>query len=134
MGLGLRHAAGPIGNLYTARIDHPDVLAPLTVSVAENLEALLAAGTDNAQLRFGLASAYYSSGDLEQAVRHAKLAVEMQRDYSAAWRLLGQIDTALGRFEDAIVDFETGIEVAERGGDLQLVKEMTVFLRRLRHK
>jgi Tfp pilus assembly protein PilF len=102
------------------------------VGIADNLEGLLARGNDSAQLRFGLASAYVGSGEFERALTHAERAVEMQPDYSAAWRLLGQIHTALGRQREAMADFQTGIKIATRRGDKQLVKEMQVFLRRLR--
>ena len=101
------------------------------MGIAENLEALLASGTDSAQLRFGLATAHFRNGQSIRALGHVKLAVEMDPDYSAAWRLLGQVYADLGRDDDGRKAFERGIEVAERRGDQQLVREMSVFLRRL---
>lgn len=99
-----------------------------------NLEALLASGTDNPQLRFGLATALAREQNFSRALAHAEVAVELDRDYSAAWRLLGQLHEKLGNSDAAIAAFERGIEVAERRGDQQLVKEMRVFLRRLRKR
>ncbi len=101
------------------------------MGITENLEALLASGTDSAQLRFGLATAYFRNGHSNRALDHVKLAVTMDPDYSAAWRLLGQVCTDLGRVDEGREAFERGLEVAKRRGDQQLVREMSVFLRRL---
>jgi Tfp pilus assembly protein PilF len=100
--------------------------------VIEKLEAMLAGGQDSAGLRFALATAYYRQGDVEQAIAHAQVAVSLEPDYSAAWRLLGQAQVAAGHDDDAAASFERGIEVAKQGGDRQVEKEMQVFLRRLR--
>jgi tetratricopeptide (TPR) repeat protein len=100
------------------------------MSIVERLQAMLSAGNEGPQLRFGLASALFASGALPEALEHAQVAVELDPDYSAAWRLLGRIHLALGRTEDAVGAFERGIVVAERRGDRQLVKEMRVFLAR----
>jgi Tfp pilus assembly protein PilF len=96
-----------------------------------NLEALLASGRDDASLRLALASRYLAAGDAETAVRHAEAAVGLDSQYSAAWRLLGRAQAAAGRSAEAEAAFRRGIEVAERRGDRQAVKEMQVFLKRL---
>jgi len=62
-----------------------------------NLEAMLAGGTDGAALRVALASRYLASGEVELAVEHASAAVDLDADYSAAWRLLGKAQAAAGR-------------------------------------
>ena len=67
----------------------------------------------------------------ERAIEHAKVAVTMDPDYSAAWRLLGQAQVAAGRIGAAAESFERGIAVARQRGDRQVEKEMQVFLRRL---
>ena len=92
---------------------------------------MLAQGRDSAQLRFGLANAYASTQDYESAARHASVAVTLDPDYSAAWRLLGQTQARMGRTADAREAYTRGLDVATRRGDMQLVKEMTVFLTRL---
>ena len=97
----------------------------------EQLESLLAAGQDSARLRFALATAYLREDRAAQAVAHARVAVTLDPDYSAAWRLLGQTLVAAGERDDAAASFERGIEVARRAGDRQVEKEMQVFLRRL---
>jgi Tfp pilus assembly protein PilF len=97
----------------------------------EQLEAMLASGRDSASLRFALASHYLNEGDAARAVEHARVAVALDADYSAAWRLLGQAQVAAGDAAAAAETFARGIEVASRSGDRQVEKEMQVFLRRI---
>ena len=97
----------------------------------QSLEKLLAAGKDSALLRFGLSNAYLEAGDAGMAAGHAQRALALDPDYSAAWKVLGRALTELGRFSEALSAYRQGIEVAQRKGDLQAVKEMQVFARRL---
>lgn len=101
------------------------------MSIIDRLEATLAAGSDNAQLRFGLASACLREGRFADARRHAEVAVEHDPDYSAAWRLLGQALVELGEVAAAESAFENGLAIAREKGDMQLVRELNVFLKRL---
>ena len=98
----------------------------------DKLEALLAAGQDSASLRFALANHYLKSGHAERAIEHAEVAVSLDPNYSAAWRLLGQAQVSAQRPDDAVRSFERGIVVARTSGDRQVEKEMQVFLKRLR--
>ncbi|KAB8049924.1 hypothetical protein GCN78_14695 [Janthinobacterium rivuli] len=97
----------------------------------ENLEKLLAQGRDNALLRFGLGDACLKEHDAEQAAVHLAQATTQQPGYSAAWKLLGKALQQLGRLDAAQAAWTTGVTVARQQGDLQAVKEMTVFLKRL---
>lgn len=97
----------------------------------ENLEKLLAQGRDNALLRFGLGDACLKEHDAEQAAVHLAQATQQQPGYSAAWKLLGKALLQLGRLDAAQAAWTTGVTVARQQGDLQAVKEMTVFLKRL---
>ena len=101
------------------------------MDMTENLEAMLARGNDGAALRFALASRYFERGELERALQHAEVAVALDADYSAAWRLLGRIQAASGLDRRAAETYRRGIEIAQRRGDRQVAKEMDVFLRRL---
>lgn len=103
------------------------------MGVVENLEALLAKGTDNALLRYGLANEYLKLGKPEIAIGHLRKAVAHDPKYSAAWKRLGKTLAETGRTEDAIAAYESGIRVADEKGDVQAAKEMRVFLKRL-HK
>ena len=97
----------------------------------ERLEKLLAQGRDSALLRFGLGDAYLKEHDTEQASIHLAQATQQQHGYSAAWKLLGKALHQLGRLDEAQAAWTTGMTVAQQQGDLQAVKEMTVFLKRL---
>jgi len=103
------------------------------MAVVDNLEALLAKGTDNALLRFGLANEYLKLGLYEQAIGHLRKALTHDPKYSAAWKRLGKALTDTGRTDEAIAAYESGIRAAEEKGDVQAAKEMRVFLKRL-HK
>ena len=96
-----------------------------------NLEKLLGGPRDNALLRFSLGNEYLKSGDVSQALRHLRKSVEQDPLYSAAWKLLGQALTADGQPEEALAIYRQGIAVAEKKGDKQAAKEMTVFARRI---
>ena len=97
----------------------------------DKLEAMLASGQDSAGLRFALANHYFKHDQMPRAVEHAEVAVAMDPDYSAAWRLLGRAQAKAGRTDDAARSFERGIAVANKRGDRQVEKEMRVFLKRL---
>lgn len=97
----------------------------------EPLLGMLERGRDSALLRFSLGNEYVAARDFDAAALHLSKAVELDRGYSAAWKLLGKCLTELGRKEEAIAAYSQGIEVATEKGDRQAVKEMTIFLRRL---
>ena len=96
----------------------------------EGLEKLLAAGKDNALLRFGLGNACMGEGDLEAAREHLSKAVEMNPRYTAAWKLLGRVLVNLEQFKQAKEILEQGLVIAQEQGDKQAEKEMQVFLKR----
>ncbi|WP_234456401.1 hypothetical protein, partial [Stenotrophomonas sp. S49] len=61
------------------------------------LEALLAAGKDNALLRFGLGKGWLDAGDALRAAMHLGRCVALDPQYSAAWKLLGKAWLAGGQ-------------------------------------
>ena len=93
---------------------------------------MLAQGDDNATMRFALGSAYLNAGSWDKAVGHLSVAVNLDPDYSAAWKLLGKAQTEAGLPAAAMENYRRGIEVATRRGDRQAVREMQVFVRRLK--
>jgi Flp pilus assembly protein TadD len=96
-----------------------------------NLLKLVGTPRDGALLRFSLGSEYLKSADFEAAVAHLRAAVEKDPGYSAAWKLLGRALAESGRADEALAAYRKGIEVAEKKGDKQAAREMTVFARRL---
>lgn len=101
------------------------------MSLIDNFEKLLANGQDNALLRFGLGQAYLQANEFTKAVDHLRHAVEHDKNYSAAWKLLGKALAAHGDNAAAIDVYQQGINIAEAKGDVQAAKEMRVFLKRL---
>ncbi len=77
---------------------------------------MLARGEDNATMRFALGSAYLKAGDSDKAVGHLSVAVDLDPEYSAAWKLLGKAQTEAGLPAAAIETYRRGIEVAPTGG------------------
>ncbi len=99
--------------------------------IRERLEQMLAAGKDNALLRFSLGNEYLHAHDPTSACVHLERALEHDPQYSAAWKSYGRALVECGRPEDALAAYRRGIEVAEKKGDKQAAKEMQVFARRV---
>ena len=106
----------------------------MTGTALANLLKMLEAGRDNALLRFSLGSEYMKIGDSSAAVEHLRAAVKHDATYSAAWKLLGRALESCGALPEALAAFREGIAVAERKGDKQAGREMTVFARRIERK
>lgn len=103
----------------------------MSSNLLPSLLKMLAAGRDNALLRFSLGSEYLKAGDPAQAAAHLRAAVKQDPAYSAAWKLLGRALDENGQAQDALAAYREGIRVAEGRGDKQAAKEMTVFARRI---
>jgi uncharacterized protein HemY len=98
----------------------------------DNLMKMLDAGKESTLLRFSLGQEYLKREEWLAAAMHLRRAVELDPQYSAAWKLLGKALTGAGDHAQAEGVYQEGITVAERAGDKQAAKEMTVFLKRLR--
>jgi predicted Zn-dependent protease len=94
-------------------------------------EALVALDPSDTVVRFGLGELYLQAEAFAQAAEQFAEILRLDPHYSAAYRYLGQAYAALGRRAEATETFQRGIAIAEARGDLQTVKEMRVFLRRL---
>jgi len=97
----------------------------------ENLEAMLAQGQDHALLRFALGNAFMKFKKYPQAIEHLIKALEYDPAYSAAWKLYGTALSEIGQYEKARDVYALGIAAAEKKGDMQIAREMRVFLKRL---
>jgi uncharacterized protein HemY len=95
------------------------------------LEKMLTQGQDNALLRYTLGSLCLKEHAFEAAAEHLQRALQMDEQHSASWKLYGKTMAELGRTEEAIAAYDKGIAVAEARGDVQAVKEMRVFRKRL---
>lgn len=92
---------------------------------------MLDAGKDSSLLRYSLGNEYAKIHDAERAALHLRRAVELDPEYTAAWKLLGRALAETGQATEALAAYAAGIDVAGRRGDKQAQKEMQVFARRL---
>lgn len=102
------------------------------MSNIDTFKSLLEKGNDNALLRYSLGNEYIKTQDFEQAIIHLEKAISFDQSYSAAWKLYAKALSENKQTTDAINAYEKGINIAEANGDMQSVKEMRVFLKRLK--
>jgi Tfp pilus assembly protein PilF len=98
------------------------------------LEKLLGTPRDGALLRYSLGLEYAKAGDAARAIEHLRESVARDPMYSAAWKALGKLLAEGNRNDEALQAYRQGIAAAEKKGDKQALKEMTVFARRLEKK
>tara|TARA_R110002072_G_scaffold106579_1_gene232613 strand:- start:1497 stop:1811 length:315 start_codon:yes stop_codon:yes gene_type:complete len=98
----------------------------------DTFKTLLDKGNDNELLRYSLGNEYFKEGDFKQSIIHLEKAIEFKPTFSAAWKLYAKALTENKQTDEAIVAYEKGINIAEENGDIQAVKEMRVFLKRLK--
>lgn len=115
----------------SAAVSHPFAMSGTTLT---NLLRMLEAGRDNALLRFSLGNEYLKEGNSDAAVEHLRAALKHDPVYSAAWKLLGRALETSGALTEALAAYREGIAIADRKGDKQASKEMTVFARRIERK
>lgn len=96
-----------------------------------SLEKLLETPRDGALLRYSLGCEHLKAGQADTAITRFHEALTRDNSFSAAWKMLGKALTQNGETEAALEAYARGVEVAKARGDLQAVKEMEVFARRL---
>ncbi len=82
---------------------------------------------------FGLGSIYLETGRSEEALAPLETVIRENKDYSAAYLLLGKNLEKLDRLDDAIEIYRQGIAAASKKGDLMPLKDMQNRLNRLLH-
>jgi len=95
---------------------------------------LLQRDPTNPMVLYSLGSELFKERHYREARDHLQRAVENKPDYSVAYRMLGRAHYELHEDAEAKSVFERGREVALENGDLQTVKEIDVFLRRLQKR
>lgn len=103
----------------------------MSATVIANLQKLIGTPRDGALLRFSMGNEYLKGGDAHNAQLQLAEAVARDPAYSAAWKLLGKALTETGKLQAALDAYRQGITAAEKKGDKQAAKEMTVFARRI---
>jgi predicted Zn-dependent protease len=95
---------------------------------------LLDKDPENPMVLYSLGNELFREGHYREARDHLQRAVENKPDYSVAYRMLGRAHYELHEDTEARGIFLKGKEVAGENGDLQTVKEIDVFLRRLQKR
>jgi predicted Zn-dependent protease len=95
---------------------------------------LLEKDPGNPMVLYSVGNELFKEGRYGEARDHLRSAVENKPDYSVAYRMLGRAHYELHEDNEARSAFLKGKEVAQENGDLQTVKEIDVFLRRLRKR
>lgn len=103
----------------------------MEISRADMFRKLLERDHDNPMILYSLGNELFKEEKYSEAREYLSRAVERKPDYSVAYRTLGRTLYELGEDSEARRVFSRGREVAERNGDLQTVKEIDVFVRRL---
>ena len=107
---------------------------PSPPSTLESLEKLLGTPRDGALLRYSIGMEYLKISNAPKAIQFLREAVQRDAGYSAAWRALGKALEAGGQEVEALEAYRSGIAAAQKKGDKQAEKEMTVFARRIEKK
>lgn len=92
------------------------------------LQALLEQDPSNSFARYGLAQAYASNGQFEQAVASYRSLIAANPDYVAAYYHCGQALERMGNPGDARTVYEQGIEACTRTGDTHTRSEIQAAL------
>ena len=103
----------------------------MSVSRSDMFRKLLKKDPNNPMILYSLGSELFKEGRYGEARDHLQRAVANKPDYSVAYRMLGRAHYELHENDEAKHVFLKGTEVARENGDLQTVKEIDVFLRRL---
>lgn len=106
----------------------------MNASRSEMFRNLLQRDPTNPMVLYSLGNELFKEGRYEEARDHLQRAVENKPDYSVAYRMLGRAHYELHENTAARNIFLKGREVAQNNGDLQTVKEIDVFLRRLQKR
>ncbi len=103
----------------------------MEISRVEMFRKLLDKDPNNPMVLYSLGKELFKEQEYTQARKYLSQAVRNKPDYSVAYRTLGRALYELHEDAEARRIFAEGREVAERNGDLQTVKEIDVFVRRL---
>jgi uncharacterized protein HemY len=101
---------------------------------AQMFRRLLEKDPDNPMILCSSGIELFKEGRYPEAKEHLRRAIENKPDYSVAYRMLGRTHYELHENAEARRVFAKGREVAKENGDLQTVREIDVFLRRLERR
>ena len=103
----------------------------MTEPRSQTFRRLLERDPQNPMVLYSLGNELFKEGEYAEARRFLERAVENKPDYSVAYRMLGRSLYELGEYGEARRVFTRGRAIAQENGDLQTVKEIDVFVRRI---
>ena len=103
----------------------------METSRANMFRKLVERDPNNPMILYSLGNELFKEEKYAEARECLSRAIRNKPDYSVAYRTLGRALYELGEDAEARRVFAEGREVARRNGDLQTVKEIGVFVRRL---
>jgi len=106
----------------------------MNASRSDMFRKLLERDQNNPMVLYSLGNELFKEGYYEEARDHLQRAIDNKPDYSVAYRMLGRAHYELHEDAEAKNVFLQGREVANGNGDLQTVKEIDVFLRRIQKR
>jgi len=104
---------------------------PQKKSRREMLEEFVAAHSNDAFARYGLAMECAKAGDAAAAGQHFQALLAAHPEYVAAYFHYGQLLAKLGRTEEARSTLSAGIGAAQRAGDEHARSEIEAALAEL---
>ena len=106
----------------------------MNASRTDMFRKLLQRNPENPMVLYSLGNELFKEGRYGEARDYLQRAVANKPDYSVAYRMLGRAHYELHENTEARSIFVKGREVAQNNGDLQTVKEIDVFMRRLQKR
>lgn len=103
----------------------------METSRTDMFRKLLERDPNNPMVLYSLGNELFKEHKYQEAREYLNRAVQSKPDYSVAYRTLGRTLYELHEDAEARRVFTEGREIAQRNGDLQTVKEIDVFVRRL---
>lgn len=106
----------------------------METSRTDMFRKLLERDPENPMVLYSLGNELFKEQRYSEAKTYLSRAVRNKPDYSVAYRTLGRVLYELHEDDEARQVFAQGREVADANGDLQTVKEIDVFVRRLERR
>jgi uncharacterized protein HemY len=103
----------------------------MNASRSDMFRKLLEKDPKNPMILYSLGNELFKEEHYTEARDLLQRAIENKPDYSVAYRMLGRAHFELHENSEARSIFLKGKAVAQENGDLQTVKEIDVFMRRL---
>jgi tetratricopeptide (TPR) repeat protein len=90
----------------------------------EQIKEFLKDSPNDAFLNYALAQEWIKTGDLNAAMDQFLMLIENHPEYLATYYHLGKLYIKLGRKEEAMSIFDTGIDKAKKAGEQHTLSEL----------